>query len=393
MKLQRFFLAGAAALAPVAAFAGDLVVSVQPIDYVRVCDAFGSGYFYVPGTRTCLSLGGYLQFDAWLYDSDGARNYFNVANYLTGAVSPTADPSNPLAQSSGAVAGYLYDTDDYAAPWTFSEEIKLIAQTRTQTDLGIVSTYMRFVLQNGADATDSNTAQALARTLNLDRAYAAIGPLFVGYYDSIFAYQAAAFSLDGNINADPQVDQVQLNHKWGPWGVAVALEDPRDWFGGASNATGDYPSLAFALTGTWKSAYLQAAFGATDRTTGLGWGAQLSGSLGSGTQPQIQLNLAYAENAPAYVGGANCAGVCANEGAWWSAMLSGQVNLTETLSLNATSSYMDGPSTYEWQAAGGIGWSPTATALLSAELLYVDSDGADSFGLHTQLKTSFGNDD
>src|SRR5690606_27727809 len=128
---------------------------------VRVCDAFGSGYFYVPGTRTCLSLGGYLQFDAWLYDSDGARNYFNVTNYLTGAGSPTADPSNPLAQSSGAVAGYLYDTDDYAAPWTFSEEIKLIAQTQTQTDLGIVSTYMRFVLQNGADATDSNTAQAL----------------------------------------------------------------------------------------------------------------------------------------------------------------------------------------------------------------------------------------
>ena len=70
----------------------------------------------------------------------------------------------------------------------------------------------------------------------------------------------------------------------------------------------------------------------------------------------------------------------------------GQVNLTPTVSLNATSSYLDGPSTYEWQAAAGIGWAPTKTVLVSAELLYIDNAGADSLGLHTQLKTSFGND-
>ena len=32
---------------------------VRPVDYVRVCDAYGSGYFYIPGTETCLAIGGY----------------------------------------------------------------------------------------------------------------------------------------------------------------------------------------------------------------------------------------------------------------------------------------------------------------------------------------------
>ncbi|HXW69824.1 MAG TPA: porin, partial [Methylocella sp.] len=29
-----------------------------PIEYVRICDAFGTGFFYIPGTDTCLRVGG-----------------------------------------------------------------------------------------------------------------------------------------------------------------------------------------------------------------------------------------------------------------------------------------------------------------------------------------------
>jgi hypothetical protein len=390
MRLRTLLLAGAAGIVPGGAFAADLVVAVEPIDYAGVCDAYGSTYMYIPGTQTCLSFGGYLQFDIWLYDSDQISNYFNLPKYLSGE---TTNPSNPLSDLTGSIAGYLYETDDYAAPWTFSEEIKLIFDARTASDIGVIETYARFVIENDYDFTNSNQPAALARTVNLDRAFAAIGPIFTGSYDSIFAFQNAGYSLDGAINADPIVDQLQINHTRGPWKVAFALEDPRDWFSAKTNATGDYPSLAFALTGSWKNAYVQAALGVTDRTTGAGWGAQVSTTLGSGIKPQLQLNLAYAENAPAYVGGTNCSGRCANEGAWWSAMVSGQVNLTKTLSLNTTGSYMDGPSTYEWQAALGAGWAPTAVALLSVEALYVDNAGDDTLGLHTQFKTSFGNDD
>lgn len=390
MRLRTLLLAGAAGIVPGGTLAADLVVAVEPIDYAGVCDAYGSTYMYIPGTQTCLSFGGYLQFDIWLYDSDQISNYFNLPKYLSGE---STNPSNPLSDVTGSIAGYLYETDSYAAPWTFSEEIKLIFDARTASDIGVIETYARFVIENDYDFTNSNQPAALARTVNLDRAFAAIGPIFTGSYDSIFAFQNAGYSLDGAINADPIVDQFQINHTRGPWKVAFALEDPRDWFSAKTNATGDYPSLALALTGTWKNAYVQAALGVTDRTTGAGWGAQVSTTLGSGIKPQLQLNLAYAENAPAYVGGSNCSGRCPNEGAWWSAMASGQVNLTKTLSLNTTGSYMDGPSTYEWQAAVGAGWAPTSVALLSVEALYVDNAGDDTLGLHTQFKTSFGNDD
>ena len=59
--------------------------------------------------QTCLSVGGYLQFDVWVYDSDLVQNYFNIAKYLSGA---TTDPSNPLSDVTGVVAGYLYETDE-----------------------------------------------------------------------------------------------------------------------------------------------------------------------------------------------------------------------------------------------------------------------------------------
>ncbi|MBP1862368.1 hypothetical protein J2Z75_005907 [Rhizobium herbae] len=32
------------------------------MEYVRVCDAFGTGYFYIPGTETCLKIGGFVRF-------------------------------------------------------------------------------------------------------------------------------------------------------------------------------------------------------------------------------------------------------------------------------------------------------------------------------------------
>ncbi|PTW61334.1 porin-like protein [Breoghania corrubedonensis] len=51
--------AAAASLCTVAgAQAADLPAAPEPVDYVRVCDAYGAGYFYIPGTETCLRVQG-----------------------------------------------------------------------------------------------------------------------------------------------------------------------------------------------------------------------------------------------------------------------------------------------------------------------------------------------
>ncbi|MGI2035549.1 porin [Rhizobium panacihumi] len=64
MKMKSLLLGSAAALATVsAAQAADAIIAAEPepMEYVRVCDAFGTGYFYIPGTETCLKIGGYVR--------------------------------------------------------------------------------------------------------------------------------------------------------------------------------------------------------------------------------------------------------------------------------------------------------------------------------------------
>jgi len=55
---KSILLGSAAALVAVSgAQAADLPI-VEPVDYVRVCDAFGAGFHYIPGTETCLRFSG-----------------------------------------------------------------------------------------------------------------------------------------------------------------------------------------------------------------------------------------------------------------------------------------------------------------------------------------------
>jgi hypothetical protein len=66
MTIKSLLLGSAAALAVVSgAQAADAIVAAEPeaVEYVRVCDAYGTGYFYIPGTETCLKIEGYVRFD------------------------------------------------------------------------------------------------------------------------------------------------------------------------------------------------------------------------------------------------------------------------------------------------------------------------------------------
>jgi hypothetical protein len=65
MNIKSLLIGSAAALAAVSgAHAADAIVAAEPepLEYVRVCDAFGTGFFYIPGTETCLKFDGYIRF-------------------------------------------------------------------------------------------------------------------------------------------------------------------------------------------------------------------------------------------------------------------------------------------------------------------------------------------
>src|SRR6185295_15779025 len=66
MNIKSLLLGSAAALIAVSgARAADAVVVAEPepAEYVKICDVYGSGYFYIPGTETCLRIGGYIRYD------------------------------------------------------------------------------------------------------------------------------------------------------------------------------------------------------------------------------------------------------------------------------------------------------------------------------------------
>jgi hypothetical protein len=65
MRLKCLFLSGCAALVAVsgARAADPVIAEPEPIEYVRICDAYGSGWFYLPGTETCLKIDGDLRAD------------------------------------------------------------------------------------------------------------------------------------------------------------------------------------------------------------------------------------------------------------------------------------------------------------------------------------------
>jgi hypothetical protein len=79
MNIKSLLIGSAAAFAAVSgAQAADAIVAAEPepMEYVRVCDAFGTGYFYIPGTETCLKIGGYVRFQA-----DFGRDEFGASDW------------------------------------------------------------------------------------------------------------------------------------------------------------------------------------------------------------------------------------------------------------------------------------------------------------------------
>jgi opacity protein-like surface antigen len=64
MTIKSLLLGSAAALVAVSgARAADAVMAEpEAVEYVRVCDAYGAGYFYIPGTETCLQIAGRVRY-------------------------------------------------------------------------------------------------------------------------------------------------------------------------------------------------------------------------------------------------------------------------------------------------------------------------------------------
>ena len=58
----------AAFVAVAGAQAADLPVKAKPVEYVKICSIYGAGFFYIPGTDTCIKIGGWVRAESRLPD-------------------------------------------------------------------------------------------------------------------------------------------------------------------------------------------------------------------------------------------------------------------------------------------------------------------------------------
>jgi hypothetical protein len=69
---------GAVLMAAATAQAADLPSrKAAPVEYVRVCDAYGAGFFFIPGTQTCLRIGGRVRADYAYYAASDVKTGIN----------------------------------------------------------------------------------------------------------------------------------------------------------------------------------------------------------------------------------------------------------------------------------------------------------------------------
>src|SRR2546430_7150218 len=60
MKRVKSLLLGSAAgvVAVAGAQAADLPVKAKPVEYVKICSLYGDGFYYIPGSDTCVKIAG-----------------------------------------------------------------------------------------------------------------------------------------------------------------------------------------------------------------------------------------------------------------------------------------------------------------------------------------------
>ncbi|MDI4664741.1 porin [Xanthobacter autotrophicus] len=172
MKMVKSLLLGSAAglVAVAGAQAADLPVKAKAVEYVKICSAYGAGYYYIPGTDTCIKIGGYARFDTYV----NAVGTFNPA---------IASPAG-TAFSGPGVANFGYPFKD-ADDSDYLTRVRGVVDfdARTATDYGTLRSYVRFGAewnsQSGANAGPSSGVY-------FERAFIQFSGFTFGYTQSFF---------------------------------------------------------------------------------------------------------------------------------------------------------------------------------------------------------------
>jgi len=172
MKMVKSLLLGSAAglVAVAGAQAADLPVKAKAVEYVKVCSLYGAGFYYIPGTDTCIKIGGFIRAE-WNHNAAGS-----FSPQVSGTDALRTRTQNSLIARTRFVTSF---------------------DVRSQTEYGTLRAYARTGWQW---TTNDATYGGSASTVYMDRAFIQFAGFTFGKTQSFFdtGFGAQAISLMTN---------------------------------------------------------------------------------------------------------------------------------------------------------------------------------------------------
>ncbi len=315
-RVKTLLLGSAAGLCAVAgAQAADLPVQkAAPVEYVRVCTAHGAGFFFIPGTDTCLRVGGRARFE-YQYSSQNAR---------------------ATDVSSWRGLGRLNIDARTATPYgTLRAFIRFEIASRTGGYLRS-GTQERFA--NAFPATGIDTAGQLQKYVDVDKAFVQFAGITAGRAQSFFDFYAGDLELIGSGQySNTNTNLLAYTATFGSGFTAtISIEDPiyrrAPVFAQAAplsmgQGNGFGPALGIAGVSSIATGYFP---GTTIPTGGIG------------------VNVIQKNDMPDFVGALRY------DSAWGSAQVMGSVHEIKTIGRIGTPVAVGPDAEYGWAIGAGV---------------------------------------
>jgi len=367
-----------------------VIAEPEPMEYVRICDTYGVGFYYIPGTETCLKVSGYMRYD------------IGVGGF---GLTDVIDKKDWGFETD-------YDTND---TYDKRARFQLRVDSRTETELGTLRTYAAINFQWDTASTgeyesdDDNGFTYSYADWAPEHIYMELGGFRIGKTDSLFSTftgYAGGVMADDIIGYGP-FDTHQIAYTWtggNGFTAAVAVEegdgDTVDPFGYFPNEVGDGDLYTL-------DSYVPHVVGGIGYTAGWGGVSVVAGYDGvweeGAVKGRIDFNAsdalslfvmaAWASVDDDWAGGYDSPNFYAPWGGDWGIWGGGTWKFNEKTALNVQVSYDD---LEDFAVVGNVDYELVTNFHLIPEIAYVDNfnddfpDLEENWGFKLRAQANFG---
>jgi len=344
------------------------VAEPEPAEYVRICDVYGAGYYYIPGTETCLKVGGYLRYDIGV----GALGHQDVVDKKKFDRDGTIDLNDTYYKLMRA-------------------QINLDA--RSETEYGTLRAYIAVNFNHSTARADGGVLDPdldgvgytyTTNNWNIDHAIIQLGGLWMGYADSLYTSSSNQLGSGlGNTAGYTFADTFfyhyrqtqQIGYQFtSPNGfyAAVAVENDSDDYDAITDTRGDdnhMPDITgkVAYSTGWGGVW--GVVGYDESADAVAVRAGVEGRFGQFT---ARLDGHYQSDVGSVYG----------TGSEWAVQVTGLYQINPQLGLAGGVTYrgdlddggVDFTDADAWQGQIGVNWEPVQNFRVGADVLYTDSD-------------------